>query len=60
MRWREALSPVAMERIAVVAPRAALRDALVVVGDAGTVEIDAPPSTEPTVPGSAGARLRLP
>lgn len=61
MRWREALSPVAMERVAVVAPRSALRDTLVVVGDAGTVEIDAPPSAEPTVPGSAGARLqRLP
>ena len=33
MRWREALSPVAMERVAVVAPRSALRDTLVVVGE---------------------------
>ncbi|MFC4783833.1 V-type ATPase 116kDa subunit family protein [Nocardioides sp. MAHUQ-72] len=61
MRWREALHPVGMQRVALVAPRAALRDALVVVGDAGTVELDPRPGTQPTLPGSASARLqRLP
>jgi V/A-type H+-transporting ATPase subunit I len=61
MRWREALHPVGMQRMALVAPSAALRDALVVVGDAGTVELDARPGAEPTLPGSASARLqRLP
>src|SRR6478752_1409111 len=61
MRWREAINPVAMERVAVLAPRSALRDALVVLGDAGTVEIDPGAAAEPVVPGSAAARLqRLP
>lgn len=40
MRWREALVPRAMTRVAVVARTSALRDALVRVADAGTVEID--------------------
>jgi V/A-type H+-transporting ATPase subunit I len=40
MRWREAVTPVPMTRVAVVAPAAALRDALVRVAGAGTVEID--------------------
>ena len=37
MRWREALHPVVMQRVAVGAPRPALRDALVVFGLAGRV-----------------------
>lgn len=40
MPWREAVTPVPMSRVAVVAPAAALRDALVQVAGAGTVEID--------------------
>lgn len=44
MRWREALSSVAMTRVAVVARSAAMRDALVRVADTGTVEIDRPVS----------------
>ena len=40
MPWRESLSPVAMERVALVAPRESLRDLLVAVADSGTVEVD--------------------
>lgn len=40
MRWRDAVSPVSMSRIAVVAPVWALRDTLVRVADSGTVEFD--------------------
>lgn len=42
MSWREALTPTRMERIAVVAPRARLRDVLVTVADLGQVELDPP------------------
>jgi len=44
MRWREALSSMAMTRVAVVTRTAALRDALVRVADAGTVEVERPVS----------------
>ncbi|MGH8866425.1 MAG: V-type ATPase 116kDa subunit family protein [Actinomycetes bacterium] len=44
MAWREALAPVRMQRVALVAPRAALRDLLVRVADAGTVELDLVPA----------------
>lgn len=40
MRWREALHPVSMQRVALLAPRVALRDLLVNVADEGTVELD--------------------
>lgn len=40
MRWRESLNPVPMTRLALVTRSAALRDALVRVADAGTVELD--------------------
>jgi V/A-type H+-transporting ATPase subunit I len=40
MRWRERVEPVRMQRVAVVAPTAALRDVLVGVAAAGTVEVD--------------------
>lgn len=40
MRWRDAIVPVPMTRVAVVAPSGKLRAALVVVGDAGSVEFD--------------------
>ena len=59
MPWREALHPVGMQRVAVLAPGPVLRDALVMVGDAGTVELDVRPGRgEPTSPGSAAARLQ--
>jgi V/A-type H+/Na+-transporting ATPase subunit I len=44
MSWRDALSPEAMTRVAVVAPGPALRDALVQVADAGVVEVEHPVS----------------
>jgi V/A-type H+/Na+-transporting ATPase subunit I len=40
MRWREAMAPPAMSRVAVVARTTSLRDALVRLADAGTVELD--------------------
>jgi V/A-type H+-transporting ATPase subunit I len=61
MRWREALSPVVMQRVALVAPQDALRDVLVSVADEGTVALDeatadAADATQGT--GPAGARLQ--
>ncbi len=40
MRWREALHPVAMERVALMTPHARLRDLLVAIAAEGTVELD--------------------
>jgi V/A-type H+-transporting ATPase subunit I len=40
MPWLEAATPVRMERIALVAPAESLRDVLVKVADAGSVEFD--------------------
>ena len=40
MPWRDTGAPVRMQRVALVAPVAALRDLLVRVADAGVVEID--------------------
>lgn len=58
MRWREAVAPVSMQRVALLAPRDALRDLLVCVADAGTVGLDdAPSGTEPLARGPASARL---
>src|SRR5690349_3210768 len=56
MRWREAWTPEPMSRVAVVAPVPALRDALVRVADAGTVELDKPAATADRAP-DPGARL---
>ncbi|MFE3169141.1 V-type ATPase 116kDa subunit family protein [Streptomyces sp. NPDC059224] len=55
MPWPEAMTPVRMRRVAVVVPRAALRDALVRIAEAGCVELD---RAEETVPGPAALRLR--
>ena len=59
MRWREAWTPQPMTRVAVAAPLGALRDMLVRVADAGTVELDQidRPSTvdAPSVVAAAGA-----
>jgi len=40
MPWLEAAAPARMERVALVAPAASLREVLVEVADAGAVEID--------------------
>ena len=40
MRWREAMRPVGMQRVALLAPRDTLRDLLVNVADEGTVELE--------------------
>jgi V/A-type H+-transporting ATPase subunit I len=58
MRWREAVSPVAMQRVALMAPREALRDLLVAVADEGTVGLDdGTPGGELRVRGPATAML---
>ncbi|MFJ6486501.1 MULTISPECIES: V-type ATPase 116kDa subunit family protein [unclassified Streptomyces] len=51
----EALTPVRMRRVAVVAPYAALRETLVRVADAGCVELE---RLEEMGPGPAGRRLQ--
>jgi V/A-type H+-transporting ATPase subunit I len=56
MPWREAVEPVRMERVALVAPRPLLRDVLVVVAGSGQVELDAPVETG-RVLGPAARRL---
>lgn len=50
--------PTPMQRIAAVAPRSGLRDALVAVADAGVVQLDDPPSTEGMPLGEAAQRLQ--
>ena len=40
MGWREVGAPLRMQRVALVVPKSSLRDMLVRVADAGTVEID--------------------
>lgn len=58
MRWREAVSPVAMQRVALLAPRDALRDLLVAVADEGTVGLDdGTPGGEVRVRGPATTML---
>jgi len=44
MPWRDALAPVRMTSIALVAPARSLRDMLVAVAAAAAVEIDQPGS----------------
>ncbi|WP_406830670.1 V-type ATPase 116kDa subunit family protein [Pedococcus sp. KACC 23699] len=55
MRWREALNPVVMQRVALLGPRADLRPLLVEVAASGTVQLDAPPLQGPDT--AAGLRL---
>jgi V/A-type H+-transporting ATPase subunit I len=59
MRWREALRPVVMQRVALIAPRDALRDLLVVVADAGTVALEETSAQTEADVGEAPARARL-
>lgn len=60
MRWREALHPVVMQRVALLAPVDAARDLLVFVADEGTVALDDNPGDRdvPRSPTPAGARLQ--
>ncbi|MGK4585294.1 V-type ATPase 116kDa subunit family protein [Kitasatospora sp. HPMI-4] len=55
MRWSEAVAPVRMRRVAIIAPQAVLREVLVRIAEAGCVEID---RIEEAVPGPAGRRLQ--
>ena len=57
MRWLEAVAPVRMTRIILVAPEDALRDVLVRVADSGTVEIDLPDGRQ-APPSEMAARLQ--
>lgn len=56
MPWPESARPVRMQRVAVVAPRERLRDALVQVAAAGSVDLDAAAETA-AGPGEATRRL---
>lgn len=61
MAWSEAVAPVRMERVALVAPRGSLRAILAETADAGTVEIDVVTTPAESAPGDAARRLqRLP
>lgn len=55
MPWSEAVTPVRMQRVAVVVPHAALRHTLVRIAEAGCVELD---RVEGAVPGPAARRLQ--
>ena len=57
MRWPETGAPVRMQRVALVSAPAGLRDALVTVAAAGTVQLDA--LAVGTAPGHGAARERL-
>jgi V/A-type H+/Na+-transporting ATPase subunit I len=57
MRWLDAVAPVRMRRVAVVAPADALRDVLVRVADAAAVEID-DGNREQAPPGRAARSLQ--
>ena len=57
MSWRDLIAPVRMERVAVVAPTAQLRDVLVAVAAAGVVELERLP--KPTGGEAADALARL-
>ena len=57
MPWLEAAAPVRMQRVALVAPAASLRDVLVGVADAGAIDIDQSGQDGDTV-GLSGRLLR--
>lgn len=62
MRWHDALHPVAMQRVALVAPRDTLRDLLVAVADTGMVQLDDSdaPGAPPVASPAADRLQRLP
>ena len=57
MGWRDVGAPLRMQRVALVAPRDSVRDMLVRVADAGTVEVDQRPR-RPRPGRRAGAQAR--
>jgi V/A-type H+-transporting ATPase subunit I len=57
MSWRDLLEPVRMERVAIVAPLANLRDVLAAVATAGVVEPERVPGRSGGNAGSALARM---
>jgi len=59
MRWREALRPVVMQRVALLAPQDALRDVLVGVADEGTVALDEATADADVARSAAPAAARL-
>ena len=58
MPWRDSVQPVVMRRVALVAPRESLRDALVEVADAGVVEIQRLAAAGDAPAGEAARRLQ--
>jgi V/A-type H+-transporting ATPase subunit I len=58
MRWRDAVVPLPMSRVALVAPRSALRDTLVRVADEGVMEIERTVAPSDTPTGEAARYLR--
>ncbi|WP_406385974.1 V-type ATPase 116kDa subunit family protein [Streptomyces sp. NBC_01618] len=58
MRWSEAAKPVPMQRVAIIAPREALRETLVRLADAGCVEIDRSEGSRQGARGPAARRLQ--
>lgn len=56
--WADSLTPTRMRRVAVVAPRDVLRDALVCAADAGCVELDTAVEPGHGTPGPAARRLQ--
>ncbi len=58
MPWPEAMAPLRMQRIALLAPSDTLRDALVLVADAGVVQLDDVGPQDDSVVGEAAQRLQ--
>lgn len=57
MRWRDALQPTAMQRVAIAACADAMREVLVQTGDEGCVQLDDPESVDGGGRGAAAQRL---
>ncbi|WP_338674840.1 V-type ATPase 116kDa subunit family protein [Streptomyces sp. SCSIO 30461] len=58
MPWSEAVRPVRMQRVAIVAPCETLRETLVRIAEAGNVEIDRIDDPAHVAPGPAARRLQ--
>ena len=57
MRWRDALNPIGMQRVALLAPKESLRDLLVTIADLGWVDLEDPRASELGVPPSSAAAV---
>ncbi|MEU9124979.1 V-type ATPase 116kDa subunit family protein [Streptomyces sp. NPDC048506] len=58
MPWSEAVRPVRMQRVAIVAPQETLRETLIRIAEAGNVEIDRIDDPAHAAPGPAARRLQ--